>query len=390
MKYCTTKGVLLAAALCTSITTIMYCKFGLNFDGHNSVFWQSPKGQFATSWTLNEDKWNITMATLGEVVMGSCSLRKTARNDTFLGQRFNFSVPVFQWAGSFQKDTWLRLKNLSFPYGWGKLKLAELRSYLSQLCDPSCGRLVEHRSADQCVRCAVVGNGGILMGSGQGSAIDGHDYVFRVNGAITKGFEKDVGMRTSFYVFTTNTMKHSLISYRQNGFAQVPQGEEIRYIFVPSDKRDYVMLAAAIQGKKVQSGMDEGDWPSKYFGPKSSAEKFKMLHPDFISYVVQRFLKSPLLNMKYSSLYMPSTGALMLMTALHTCDQVSAYGFITKNYDDFSDHYFDAYRKPLHFYANHDMRMESILWEAMDHRGVMTLYKRTVRNSEGQLGNYVL
>lgn len=30
-----------------------------------------------------------------------------------------------------------------------------------------------------CVRCAVVGNGGILNGSRQGRAIDAHDLVFR-------------------------------------------------------------------------------------------------------------------------------------------------------------------------------------------------------------------
>lgn len=30
-----------------------------------------------------------------------------------------------------------------------------------------------------CVRCAVVGNGGILKGSRQGLDIDAHDYVFR-------------------------------------------------------------------------------------------------------------------------------------------------------------------------------------------------------------------
>lgn len=37
-----------------------------------------------------------------------------------------------------------------------------------------------------------------------------------------------------------------------------------------------------------------------------------------------RFLHSELLNTQYGSLYMPSTGALMLLTALHTCDQVRA------------------------------------------------------------------
>lgn len=31
----------------------------------------------------------------------------------------------------------------------------------------------------ECIRCAVVGNGGILNGSRKGKEIDEHDYVFR-------------------------------------------------------------------------------------------------------------------------------------------------------------------------------------------------------------------
>jgi alpha-N-acetylgalactosaminide alpha-2,6-sialyltransferase (sialyltransferase 7B) len=35
------------------------------------------------------------------------------------------------------------------------------------------------KSPPTCIRCAVVGNGGILNGSRQGQKIDTHDYVFR-------------------------------------------------------------------------------------------------------------------------------------------------------------------------------------------------------------------
>lgn len=42
---------------------------------------------------------------------------------------------------------------------------------------------------------------------------------------MTKGFEDDVGTKTSFYGFTVNTMKNSLISYWKLGFTSVPQGQ---------------------------------------------------------------------------------------------------------------------------------------------------------------------
>ncbi|XP_028268225.1 alpha-N-acetylgalactosaminide alpha-2,6-sialyltransferase 2-like [Parambassis ranga] len=73
---------------------------------------------------------------------------------------------------------------------------------------------------------------------------------------------------------------------------------------------------------------------------------------------------------------MPSTGALMLLTAIHTCDQVSAYGFMTRNYAAFSDHYYDSERRAVRFFANHDLRMEAKLWEALHHRKVIKLYQR--------------
>ncbi|KAL2297639.1 hypothetical protein Nmel_016191 [Mimus melanotis] len=247
-----------------------------------------------------------------------------------------------------------------------------------QLLNASANRHLFDRAAfpGGCVRCAVVGNGGILNGSRQGKAIDSHHLVFRLNGAVIKGFEEDVGTKVSFYGFTVNTMKNSLISYEEYGFTQIPQGKDLKYIFIPSDIRDYVMLKSAIQGSPVPEGSDKGDRPQKYFGPEASAEKFKLLHPDFLQYLTTRFLRSEILNTQYGSLYMPSTGALMLLTALHTCDQVSAYGFITANYEQFSDHYYEVEKKPLVFYANHDMVLEAALWRSLHRAGIITLYQR--------------
>ncbi|XP_040918354.1 alpha-N-acetylgalactosaminide alpha-2,6-sialyltransferase 2 [Toxotes jaculatrix] len=308
-----------------------------------------------------------------EMVEAPCSLRKVVRHNPLLRKRFRFSVPVFQWMESFSKPAWEQLKNQAPPYGWKGLPVSVVRSTLSLL---NVSRLFDRGSPGRCVRCAVVGNGGILRGSGQGKNIDSHDFVFRVNGAVIGGFEKDVGTKISFYGFTTNTMKNALSLYRTDGFTSVPQSPDIKYIFIPSDLRDYVMMAAAVQGLTVHSGRDKGDRPWKYFGHKPP-ESFKILHPDFISYVTHSFLQSPLLNnIRTRHLYMPSTGALMLLTALHTCDQVSAYGFITRNYAAFSDHYYDSMRKPLRFYANHDLQMESRLWEALHLRRVISLYQR--------------
>ncbi|XP_038013337.1 alpha-N-acetylgalactosaminide alpha-2,6-sialyltransferase 2 [Motacilla alba alba] len=305
------------------------------------------------------------------------SVMARAKADPRFREIFHFNTPVLMWDQHFTLDTWNRLKTRHVPYGWQGLSLAVVGSTL-QLLNASANRHLFDRAAFSggCVRCAVVGNGGILNGSRQGKAIDSHDLVFRLNGAVIKGFEEDVGTKVSFYGFTVNTMKNSLISYEEYGFTQIPQGKDLKYIFIPSDIRDYIMLKSAIQGSPVPEGSDKGDDPQKYFGPETSAEKFKLLHPDFLQYLTARFLRSELLNSQYSSLYMPSTGALMLLTALHTCDQVSAYGFITANYEQFSDHYYEVEKKPLVFYANHDMMLEAALWRSLHRAGIITLYQR--------------
>ncbi|XP_048222518.1 alpha-N-acetylgalactosaminide alpha-2,6-sialyltransferase 2 isoform X2 [Perognathus longimembris pacificus] len=291
---------------------------------------------------------------------------------------FNLSIPVLLWGGLFTPELWDHLSRHGGPYSWQGLSRQAIASSLSLLNSSESARLLPAPGTRPagCLRCAVVGNGGILNGSGQGVHIDAHDFVFRLNGAVIKGFEHDVGTKTSFYGFTVNTMKNSLISYQHLGFTSVPQGQDLRYIFIPAGVREYLMLRSAILGVPVPEGPDKGDRPHTYFGPEASARKFKLLHPAFISYLTQRFLKSKLINTNFGNIYMPSTGALLLLTALHTCDQVSAYGFITSNYQNYSDHYFEREKKPLIFYGNHDLPLEAALWRDLHEAGILWLYQR--------------
>ncbi|MEQ2297629.1 hypothetical protein AMECASPLE_036536 [Ameca splendens] len=51
----------------------------------------------------------------------------------------------------------------------------------------------------RCRTCAVVGNSGNLQGSGHGKLINSHSFIIRMNKAVTRGFEKDVGNRTTHH-----------------------------------------------------------------------------------------------------------------------------------------------------------------------------------------------
>lgn len=55
---------------------------------------------------------------------------------------------------------------------------------------------------------------------------------------------------------------------------------------------------------------------------------------------------------------------------------MSAYGFITANYQAYSDHYFDRTQKALLFYANHDLWLEMRLWQKLHQSWLITLYTR--------------
>ncbi|KAM7381109.1 hypothetical protein PAMA_012106 [Pampus argenteus] len=297
---------------------------------------------------------------------------------TDFGGRFLKHIPVLQWANHTTRELHQRLSKYPGAHGWGGIDYNTLVETLSVLKSSANWQMLDdwkdRSNRSDCTRCAVVGNGGILKDSKKGKEIDSHDYVFRTNGAIITGFEQDVGSRTTHYTFSTNTLMNSMRSYAANGYKGPPVSEETRYVFLPDHDRDYLLMKAAATHTAVTRGLERAKDPSKYFGKDVSAEKLKMYHPDFIRYLRNRFLRSNALKTKYKDIYRPSTGAVMLLAALHTCDKVSAYGFMTPDYKNYSDHYYDSSYHSVGFFINHDLRMEMALWQQLHQAELIRLY----------------
>ncbi|XP_019616287.1 PREDICTED: alpha-2,8-sialyltransferase 8B-like [Branchiostoma belcheri] len=102
--------------------------------------------------------------------------------------------------------------------------------------------------------CAVVGNSGVWLGSHCGNEIDSRDYVIRMNMPVVKGYENDVGRRTSMTILNLSTPKRLQSSARLKNRTQDVYESRLRNIWgaaLVTDKRSRSKIISVARKYRV-------------------------------------------------------------------------------------------------------------------------------------------
>ncbi|XP_048878824.1 ST3 beta-galactoside alpha-2,3-sialyltransferase 8 [Brienomyrus brachyistius] len=205
----------------------------------------------------------------------------------FLYPNGNITTPALKW--------WLRLQKPSVGLDPEEV----IQNMFTVISAPPLSRR-RNLSSRACRRCAVVGNSGNLAGSHFGNQIDSHDSVIRMNRAITLGFERDVGSKTTHHFM-----------YPESA---VDLNPGVHLVLLPFKLRDLQWVASALSTGKIKT-----TYMRVKNRIKADKDKVIVVHPAFFKYVHETWAET---NGRY-----PSTGMLAIIFALHICDEVSVFGY---------------------------------------------------------------
>ncbi|XP_015491378.1 CMP-N-acetylneuraminate-beta-1,4-galactoside alpha-2,3-sialyltransferase isoform X2 [Parus major] len=247
---------------------------------------------------------------------------------------FSKPAPMFL-DDSFRK--WARIRDFVPPFGIkGQDNL--IKAILSATKDY---RLTPALDSLSCRRCIIVGNGGVLANKSLGLKIDDYDVVVRLNSAPVKGFEKDVGGKTTLR-----------ITYPEGAIQKMEQYEKDSLFVLAGFKwQDFKWLKYIVYKEKVSAS--DGFWKSVATRVPREPHEIRILNPYFIQEAAFSFIGLPFNNGLMGRGNIPTLGSVAITMALHNCDEVAVAGF---GYDMSSPN------APLHYYENIKMSAIKESW----------------------------
>eukprot|EP00076_Gallus_gallus_P043103 XP_025008641.1 CMP-N-acetylneuraminate-beta-1,4-galactoside alpha-2,3-sialyltransferase isoform X10 [Gallus gallus] len=293
---------------------------------------------YYSAWKLHLLRWEDS----NSVVLSFDSVGHTIGSEyDKLGFLLNLDSKLFSKpAPMFLDDSfrrWARIRDFVPPFGIkGQDNL--IKAILSATKDY---RLTPALDSLSCRRCIIVGNGGVLANKSLGLKIDDYDVVVRLNSAPVKGFEKDVGGKTTLR-----------ITYPEGAIQKMEQYEKDSLFVLAGFKwQDFKWLKYIVYKEKVSAS--DGFWKSVATRVPREPHEIRILNPYFIQEAAFSFIGLPFNNGLMGRGNIPTLGSVAITMALHNCDEVAVAGF---GYDMSSPN------APLHYYENIKMSAIKESW----------------------------
>lgn len=256
--------------------------------------------------------------------------------------------------------------------------------YPTQLKDipvPLGGISLEHNDLDGGRTCAIIGKSGILRGSKLGSFIDAHDEVWRPNAPPVRGFEEDVGSKTTVVTINFMIWRHRCMEdysncqhYIVEHLGRNRDGSLPLLVWNGPKTVDFPMYKPSLE-----RWIADTDTPPMYFGRFEEEQKA----------TYTRFMKD------YGLSWSRSNGEYAMFSALLHCRVVNLFGFypfttlkngtaIPAYYYDNADWYMAQYdRKEGSILGVHHFDTEMWpLFRNLSSSGIIALYPP----SDGEFG----
>ena len=188
--------------------------------------------------------------------------------------------------------------------------------------------------------CAVVGSASTMQGKRQGAAVDAHDVVFRFNNAPTRGFEQDVGRKTTFDLWNVYELMETSRSR-----LRWPRADEFRQKIAAAKSSGNHDAPVPIFHARSE------DWVRQYetFRKRMPQIPVLMLDQTFSRHCYSWFAA---VNPKpcetngvfpmFQGCDFPTTGFFGVCFALHHCTNVTLFGFHDRGRTVRRNHYWKA------------------------------------------------